>query len=128
MPFKIVQTFERGRKFLSCVPSSWENDNLLLWPRKGSKRLQINEYAIPGEDWISTPCRLKRCDLTYDDAQMELARMQHESDTEEERLPRKRYEINITDMNDLALQCITVRFYFYYLIINTDVPRRHGRR
>ncbi|KAF9791794.1 hypothetical protein SFRURICE_020193 [Spodoptera frugiperda] len=108
MPFKIVQTIERGKKFLSCVPSSWENENLLLWPRKGSKKHQRNEYSVPGEDWISIPCQLKRSDLTYDEAQMELALMQRESDTEEERrLPRKHNEINITDMNDLALRCIT---------------------
>ena len=78
--------------------------------KRVKKKQQINEYSVPGEDWISTPCQLKRCDLTYDDAQMELALMQRESDTEEEcRLPRKRNEINITDMNDLALRYITVR-------------------
>lgn len=89
---------------------------MLLWPRKGSKKLQKNENSIPCEDWISTPCQLKRSDLSYEEAQTELVRMQLESDTEEERLPRRCREINITDMNDVARQCMAVRFYFYYLI------------
>lgn len=122
MPFKIVQTLERGRTFLSCVPRTWETANVLLWPRKGSKKLQKNENSIPGEDWISTYCQLKRSDLSYEEAQTELVRMQRESDTEEECLPRKRREMNIADMNDVARQCLAVRFYLYYLINNRVSP------
>lgn len=88
------------KKILSCA----RKRELITKSKKRVKKATKNEYSALGEDWTSTPCRLKRCDLTYDDAQMELARMQRESDTEEERLPRKRYEINITDMSE-ALQC-----------------------
>lgn len=107
MPFKIVQTKERGEILLSVVPSRWELDGVLKWPRSGTIKpstfhsMQQDENSVPSTDWIEVKCRLKRQYPTYDEAKSYSKQMSDQSDTEESdhmpppaSIPLKRKVIN----------------------------------
>ncbi|XP_049886767.1 uncharacterized protein LOC126381311 [Pectinophora gossypiella] len=85
MPFKIVQTRENNRSVLTVVPSNWEKDGVLYWPRKLSDNKQIhNENSTPGTDWKPMSCRTKRVMHSLEEANAEVERMAQISDTENE--------------------------------------------
>lgn len=85
MPFKIVQTRENNQNVLTVVPSNWEKDGVLFWPRKMNEtKLIHNECSIPGPDWKTMRCRTKRVMQYLEEANAELERMEQISDTENE--------------------------------------------
>lgn len=46
MPYKIVQTIERGKAVLVAVPQQWEQDGILYWPRKNSEKCKKIENSV----------------------------------------------------------------------------------
>ncbi|KAF9815707.1 hypothetical protein SFRURICE_009224 [Spodoptera frugiperda] len=87
MPFKIVQTIEKGNIVLTCVPHQWENSGVLYWPRKQSQshtsKLQKDEGSQPDNTWKQINCAVKRRNIkTYQDALKEINIMSNNSDTE----------------------------------------------
>lgn len=86
MPFKIVNTIEKGKSVLTTVPNEWEKDGHLYWPRINSMKadkLRRSEYSKPEEDWKITNCILKRQNLkSFDVAEFEVEKMCPNSDTE----------------------------------------------
>lgn len=91
MPYKVVQTKENGREFLSVVPAGWEKDGFVKWPSKNCdtktkalyKNLMADVASVPPDDWISVKCRLKRSCETYAEAKLEWKCMSDKSDTEQ---------------------------------------------
>lgn len=118
MPFKIVQTIEGGENCLSIVPSAWEVNGTLHWPKKHQvARLSLQEDSRPADNWKRINCIQKRQFQTYEEAYDELERMENQSDTEMDevytsRLPgKKRRQLTANapsngqiDLNDLAEQ------------------------
>lgn len=83
MPFKVVQTIERGETCLTVVPSSWEENGILHWPRKNAvAKLSLEEYSEPSPKWEKINCVKKREFRTRIEAERELERMESLSDTE----------------------------------------------
>ncbi|XP_063635192.1 uncharacterized protein LOC134805937 [Cydia splendana] len=85
MPFKIVQTLERGGYRLTVVPSLWESNNILRWPPKSKNILRVikDESSKPGTDWEKMKCNVKRRQLSsYAQAEMELEIMERQSETD----------------------------------------------
>lgn len=85
MPFKIVQTQEKGTTKLSIVPSAWEAGGKLYWPPNNLKigKLIKDDKSKPGPSWQAMPCILKRKNLfNYHDADMELMIMEECTDTD----------------------------------------------
>lgn len=84
MPFKIVQTNERGSTKLFIVPSGWESQRQLRYPKKPNESALVrNENSKPRADWPVLPCKVKRTGfLTYADAEEELSIMMQHSDTD----------------------------------------------
>lgn len=89
MPFKIIQTIESGEICLTVVPSGWETNGILRWPKKHlvGKLSQI-EGSIPDENWEKMICVKKREFKTRKQADDELERMETQPDTEVEDIPR----------------------------------------
>lgn len=106
MPFKIIQTKEQNRVQLITVPSSWEQDSVLRWPKQAWKFIKDNE-TVPQADWSSLPCSLKRSDIkTYQEAEKEISTMLMQSDTEEEtnfHSKNQRIVMKTLDLNTAAL-------------------------
>ncbi|XP_062535017.1 uncharacterized protein LOC134204204 [Armigeres subalbatus] len=88
MPFKIVQTIEGGEICLSVVPSGWEANGVLWWPKKHlvGKLSQI-ETSIPNEKWEKMNCIRKREFSSRKEADDELDRMETKNDTDVENYP-----------------------------------------
>lgn len=88
MPFKIIQTKERGNILLSVVPDCWELDGIVKWPQSGKIKIstfiamQRDENSLPGIDWVDVKCRLKRQCATYEEAVKQSKEMSDQSDTE----------------------------------------------
>lgn len=84
MPYKIVQTLERGKLRLSIVPSSWEDKGNLWWPPKKILEKSIrDDQSKPTKDWKLMNCILKRNNIpTYQQADNELSIMEQNSDTD----------------------------------------------
>ncbi|KAJ2938860.1 hypothetical protein O0L34_g18489 [Tuta absoluta] len=84
MPFKIVETIEKGKPPSSIVPSSWERKGLLRWPPKkyAINKLVTNENSVPQADWLTIKCVLKRSSISsYSRAEEEIEMMAQYSDT-----------------------------------------------
>lgn len=75
MPFKIVQTTERGANKLFIVPSGWESQRQVRFPKKPNEAAFVrNENSKPRTEWPVLPCKVKRTGfLTYADAEEELS-------------------------------------------------------
>lgn len=88
MPFKIVQTVEKGRPRLSIVPSVWEDGGKLFWPTekvKNRARLVKDENSFPSPNWDILDCVVKRSNIAmYAVAQTELQNMENCTDTDNE--------------------------------------------
>ncbi|RVE41708.1 hypothetical protein evm_013639 [Chilo suppressalis] len=89
MPFKIVQTIEKGEIVLTCVPHQWESSGVLYWPRKQkqslTRKLQKDEGSQPDDTWAQINCAVKRRNIkTYQDAINEIDIMSNKSETETE--------------------------------------------
>lgn len=84
MPYKIVQTVEKGKKTLVVIPSLWENEGKLWWPPRNIQfKVMKDEQSKPGNDWKLMKCILKRSNiLTYQQADSELSFMEENSDTD----------------------------------------------
>ena len=81
--FKIVETVEKGSKKLTIVPSGWESNGELSWPKfKADKLIKVAD-SLPEDSWFRMSCKLKRNHLlNYDIAEEELERMLEKDDTE----------------------------------------------
>lgn len=83
MPFKVVQTMERGRLRLTAVPDRWERDGMLFWPKNKQDKLRRVENCDPDQTWTPINCIVKRNNLrTFKDAENEIDAMSDRSDTE----------------------------------------------
>ncbi|KAL9704897.1 hypothetical protein quinque_008415 [Culex quinquefasciatus] len=83
--FKIVQTVEEEEICLTAVPSSWEKDGILFWPKKNIiSRLVRDANSTPGIEWTKMACVVKRTAATYAEAESELAYMESQPDTDQE--------------------------------------------
>ncbi|CAB3232061.1 unnamed protein product [Arctia plantaginis] len=83
MPYKIVKTFEKGNSKLSAVPSNWEKDGVLHWPRYNENKLRRVESSYPEYNWRKINCKVKRSNFsTILEAEQELDKMCKKSDTE----------------------------------------------
>lgn len=83
MPFKVVQTMERGRLRLTAVPDRWEQNGTLFWPKNKQEKLRRQENCDPDETWTTINCIVKRTNLrTFKDAENEIDVMSDRSDTE----------------------------------------------
>ncbi|CAB3245036.1 unnamed protein product [Arctia plantaginis] len=112
MPFKIIETIEKGQKRLCIIPSFWASNSILRWAKK---RLDINklvkdEYSQPVDNWSSSHCCVKRQLLTsYDEATRELDLMLQNSDTEfdnQTEVITTNSNINFSNYNTLACPAI----------------------
>lgn len=85
MSYKIVQTWEYNKHRLLAVPSTWENNNILKYPRKNiTKYLKIGT-SIPEHDWKQIKCDVKRRELlSYETAEYVLQEMVNHTDTEDD--------------------------------------------
>lgn len=84
--FKIVETIEKARKELTIIPSAWECNGQLFWPRlRADKLVQISD-SIPEDNWFTMPCKVKRNYLINYEVAEELERMLNEDETEQEEL------------------------------------------
>ncbi|XP_058836255.1 uncharacterized protein LOC131692899 isoform X2 [Topomyia yanbarensis] len=87
MSFKILQTMEEGEQCLCIVPSAWEKDGILWWPKAtGAAKLLRDEYSHPTSKWQQMVCIQKREYRTLLEAESELERMEALSDTETEEM------------------------------------------
>ncbi|XP_055522435.1 uncharacterized protein LOC129716623 [Wyeomyia smithii] len=108
MTFKIVQTIEGGESCLSIVPSGWEVDGILHWPKKHKVvKLSLQEDSLPADNWQRINCIKKRQLQTYEEACEELNKMENKSDTEMDevsttRLPDKRRQQLTTNTRTIA--------------------------
>ncbi|KAL4714559.1 hypothetical protein ACJJTC_006605 [Scirpophaga incertulas] len=85
MPYKIVQTIERGKTILVIVPYLWEENGNLWWPPKKTQcKLIKDEQSKPDQkEWRLMGCILKRNNIrTYQLAEAELSLMEENSDTD----------------------------------------------
>lgn len=91
--FKIIQTIENNQAKLTIIPSEWEKNGILYWPRKNSEKLHKNANSIPEKNWMTMKCKVKRSFIPrYEDAQEELGNMLLKSDTEKEQTTNELYE------------------------------------
>lgn len=54
MSFKIVKTLENGTVNISAVPTAWEENGILWWPKCSQivlDKLRCNKYSVPDETW-----------------------------------------------------------------------------
>lgn len=100
MPYKIVQTIENGKICLSVIPNNWEKEGTLSWPPRSEASSMLDENSVPGKNWSSFPCIVKRTCNTYKAARLELKTMENETDTEEE-VPTQ--VIQLQQDNDVVL-------------------------
>jgi hypothetical protein len=85
MPFKIVQTVENKKTVLTVVPSKWERNGVLFWPReKNEVKLIHNAESLPKPDWHKLKCIKKREYSTIHEAERELEIMEQVPDTDAE--------------------------------------------
>lgn len=123
--FKIVETVEKNKKNLTIVPSSWEENNVLWWPKYRADKLIQDVNSEPDPTWFKMKCRLKRSHLfNIDVAEEELERMVSKDDTEQEEMETteiysKRPRVcrantkssgHLDDFNSMANSCMQVNF------------------
>lgn len=85
MPYKIVQTYEKGFSRLTIVPTFWEAKGILHWPPKNRRHPKLirDDRSRPGPGWDTFRCVVKRKDLpSYEEADAELRIMEQHTDTD----------------------------------------------
>ena len=83
MPFKVVQTTEKGGTCLTVVPARWEQNGVLLWPKKSAvAKLLHDENSVPAANWERINCVNKRVFNDREAAEEEIRKMESASDTE----------------------------------------------
>lgn len=112
MPFKIVRTFEKGKYRHWIAPSTWENENVVQWPKIHANKLDKVENSLPGPDWRQINCQVKRFNIpTYEDAEYELAAMLNNTDTDEDNYTRQRKNTQ---------QAVNLKFFKFILFCNEN--------
>lgn len=130
MPFKVVQTSERGKTLLSCVPQKWESDGILMWPRSKADKLLKAEESTPNEEWLSMTCTVKRNNLSYHEAQLAMNLMSDYTDTDEDNncsLPPPKQKGENNNFNDIATACLEVSFTHVKSKISTNTLNNRYR-
>ncbi|CAH0696731.1 unnamed protein product [Spodoptera exigua] len=84
MPYKVVQTIENGKICLSVVPNNWEKEGTLSWPPRSEASSMLDENSVPGKNWSTFPCIVKRICNTYKAAGLAVKAMENVTDTDEE--------------------------------------------
>ncbi|XP_041989258.1 uncharacterized protein LOC121740592 [Aricia agestis] len=106
MPFKIVQTSENNKIRLFTVPSAWEDQNILKWPRKMLTKYIKDEFSTPEGDWKQLRCTVKRQDIpSYETAEYVLKEMLNHTDTEDDTLSSN-YKVSGKPVQELNLNII----------------------
>lgn len=119
MPYKIVNTIERGKAVLTCVPSNWEKNGTLFWPPKGQEKLRHIESSVPELNWKPFNCIVKRRNIgTVFQAEHEINMMCAASETDdtenEDAIRQPMPKINMSQhktFEAIAQECILVRIY-----------------
>ncbi|CAG9790285.1 unnamed protein product [Diatraea saccharalis] len=100
MSFKIVKSLEKGVYRHWIVPSSWEHDNNVKWPKKNISELVKCIDSVPEPDWLHIKCQVKRSNIpTYKEADRELSRLLNVTDTDEDDFIRKITMSNQKEVN-----------------------------
>lgn len=85
MPFKIVQTTEKGTKYLTVVPSKWEMDGVCSFPKNGLTSKQKVENSLPDETCLRLNSILKRDNIeSFAEASAIVDILVQQSDTDNE--------------------------------------------
>ncbi|XP_055550468.1 uncharacterized protein LOC129732984 [Wyeomyia smithii] len=128
MPYKIVQTIEAGEACLSVVPSKWEANGILYWPKKHLvAKLSLEEESAPTDKWETFNCIKKREFTSHAEACNEMQKMEEKSDTEmeTESLPvqkvRRRADKNIY-FNKLDFNAIAEQQSVKQIAVNSSEP------
>lgn len=116
MPFKIISTTKGNKLELSIVPSKWENKGKVRWPRYNVEALSRDGNGIPGPNWLTFNCTVKRQYFkTYAEADAELTNMLFETDTTDTDVPVSETVIqNLSagpDFNSLAQTMVGMHLY-----------------
>lgn len=130
--FKVVQTKERGKINLVAVPSAWEHNQKLRWPKGKIKASLFNQMVCdassrPIEDWAFVECRVKRNNIpNYSGADEEIRKMLAESDSRScaesvDPPDRKRKQETRATIGRLPQTSFTHLVYIYIYIIFTYV-------
>lgn len=82
MPYKIVQTVEKGKSVLTSIPDTWEDNGILKWPKKKAEKLKKNDNNGPDNSWLKSRCTVTLYIESYEEAEKEIERMCDYSDTE----------------------------------------------
>ncbi|XP_063386914.1 uncharacterized protein LOC134672895 [Cydia fagiglandana] len=103
MPYKIVKTYEKGVTQLTAVPSTWEEDGVLRWPRYNENKLRRIEGSLPDNSWRKINCQVKRSNLiTFLKAEQEVDKMCKYSETETD---ADEQDLNyVTDNRDITFE------------------------
>lgn len=121
MPFKIVQTVEKGRPRLCIVPSIWEEDGKLFWPTekiKNRSRLVRDETSFPSPNWDILDCTVKRTNIeTYMAAEHEIQIMENHTDTDNETSARAYCQLqsNMNDFENIVQNLVSIYIALVYL-------------
>lgn len=90
MSFKILQTNEQNKDYLSIVPHLWEVNGFVKWPAKSQMNtksfipLVKNPDSVPDANWTSHKCVVKRRDVaTYELAEIQVDQMSDQTDSSE---------------------------------------------
>lgn len=79
MPFKVVQTVEKGQQMLCVVPSLWEKGGTLYWPSNRSRNFKDDSTQNkPDATFKKYQCVVKRDGVdTYQLAEQMMKRMEN---------------------------------------------------
>lgn len=121
MPFKIVETVEKGKSLLFIVPSLWETNGILKWPKNclDVRKLVMNENCLPATGWSASRCRVKRHSIpSFSEAERELELMLERSDTDdtdrEIQNSKVQFQKENVNYNALAEQLVCIFFLLHY--------------
>lgn len=123
MPFKIVQTIEKGENCLTVVPARWEESGVLFWPKKSVvAKLSLDENSVPEANWERIDCVKKRDFTSRAEAEQEIERMEAISDTEadENSAPPPPPAKKIRHLQTLNIRDTSVVQNFNHLIQHPD--------
>lgn len=132
MPFKIVETTEKGTPLLTTVPAQWEQRGTLYWPRKNEAILIKAEDSTPETNWKSMPCILKRNNIpNYESSEQQISLMSDMSDTDTDqeniaktqRPKKSTTQINLNDL--VTINCLSVSLLtllIYISVIRISIP------
>ncbi|KAG5874929.1 hypothetical protein JTB14_015755 [Gonioctena quinquepunctata] len=145
--FEIVETVENNRKELTIVPTNWETNRTLSFPRRFTSKLQRKSDSVPEPNWMTLPCKVKKSFLrSFETAEEELDQKVDAYDTDRDDqvmmpapTPRKRPRVllpkktgstidDTANFNYLANSCVVISTNIIYHIYYTKCTRAQSFR